>query len=342
MKVQLIGVNGALIRDRSDFTKFDHHLQGTPQENLIEVAGRTCYDSFLTEKSRATPEYHDHILDVQHGSVLAHSILRVEIPENQNYLWLISFAFRDEKGWYLGSSYFTCNFRFLERIFRQKKIEDYTVKCFLNELLKIAKTEAPLIFNRFSEFEKCDGYRVSAVIKWKENLVTTPQNHNWYSFLISDVSRNFSHEMVRHSYESAISQRSTRYCDETDSKFIHHPYDLKYFSENNRTFKYMLGENLGKKDYKEVMAAVYNGLINDGVDKFTAKKQARGAAARYLPNGIETEMVFTCSERQLGEILEQRVNPAADMEIQGLIAMKEEVAKYLNVPEEQLKLPRIN
>jgi thymidylate synthase (FAD) len=47
--------------------------------------------------------------------------------------------------------------------------------------------------------------------------------HAQYSFFISGVSRGLTHELVRHRVGVAISQRSTRYVDESDSEWIRHP-----------------------------------------------------------------------------------------------------------------------
>ncbi len=45
-------------------------MQGTDAERLVELAGRACYDSL--GKGRPSPEYHQHIMDVDHGSVTEH------------------------------------------------------------------------------------------------------------------------------------------------------------------------------------------------------------------------------------------------------------------------------
>jgi thymidylate synthase ThyX len=56
-------------------------------------------------------------------------------------------------------------------------------------------------------------------------------------------------------------------------------------------------------------------LIAKGVDKFTARKQARGAARGYLGNALQTEMVWTVNVRAFKGILKQRASAAADAEI---------------------------
>src|SRR5690606_24684162 len=56
-------------------------------------------------------------------------------------------------------------------------------------------------------------------------------------------------------------------------------------------------------------------LISRGVDKATARKQARGAARGYLGNALQTEMIFSASVAQWDRMIEQRANVAADAEI---------------------------
>jgi thymidylate synthase (FAD) len=52
-------------------------FNGTSIERLTEIAGRTCYDSF--GKGRSSVDYHKHIIDVGHGSVLEHGTVTVLI-----------------------------------------------------------------------------------------------------------------------------------------------------------------------------------------------------------------------------------------------------------------------
>jgi thymidylate synthase (FAD) len=57
--------------------KKDGQFIGTEAEKLTEIAGRTCYDSF--GKGRNSDDYHKHIIDVGHGSVLEHCSVTVLI-----------------------------------------------------------------------------------------------------------------------------------------------------------------------------------------------------------------------------------------------------------------------
>lgn len=143
--------------------------------------------------------------------------------------------------------------------------------------------------------------------------------HGSISFYLDDISRGCTHELVRHNVGCAISQRSTRYVDESSSPWVLHPVTVKYSAKYPR-----LTESAGKlillarDTYDEHVAILQQALIEDGVDKFTARKQARGAARGMLGNALCTAMVWTANIRALRNCIEQRANPAADAEIRVL------------------------
>jgi thymidylate synthase (FAD) len=70
--------------------------------------------------------------------------------------------------------------------------------------------------------------------------------------------------------------------------------------------------------YDMIVSTVESKLMKDGADKFTARKQARGAARGMLGNALCTSMVWTANIRALRGCIEQRANPAADAEIRVL------------------------
>lgn len=141
--------------------------------------------------------------------------------------------------------------------------------------------------------------------------------HAQYSFFVSGVSRGLTHELVRHRVGVAFSQRSTRYVNESNSKVIHHPLFERY---SNLTLRNDVAEleHANRLLYEDVYFAVFDGLVKDGVDKATAKKQARGAARQYLENGLETELVFSANIRSLRHIINMRGSIHADAEIRQL------------------------
>ncbi len=196
-------------------------LTSTDAENLVECAGRVCYESM--GKGRPSAEYHQHIMEVDHGSVTEHANL---------------------------------------------------------------------------------------------------------TFFLSNLSRGLTHELVRHRVGVAISQRSTRYVDENESTWALHPLLTRYFdtevvrrAPNGEAVELTVKQqayhvvDTAKRGYAVVVKALEADLIARGVDKFTARKQARGAARGLLGNALMTEMVWSCNIRAMKQILKQRANRHADAEI---------------------------
>jgi thymidylate synthase (FAD) len=138
--------------------------------------------------------------------------------------------------------------------------------------------------------------------------------HAQYSFLISGVSRSLTHELVRHRVGVAISQRSTRYVDESTSKVVEHPLFEKFKTKEISDGVEFIG-NASRVLYNIIYNAIYYGLVAYGTDKATAKKQARGAARQYLENGMETELVWSANVRALRHVINMRGSEHADAEI---------------------------
>lgn len=148
--------------------------------------------------------------------------------------------------------------------------------------------------------------------------------HAQFTFLISGVSRGLTHELVRHRVGIAISQRSTRYVDESTSDIVEHPLctaalaDLPTREFADLTSQMTYCKNQNRDLYIKINETVKAYLEKKGVDKATAKKQARGAARQYLENGLETELVWSANVRSLRHIINMRGSEHADAEIRTL------------------------
>ena len=156
--------------------------------------------------------------------------------------------------------------------------------------------------------------------------------HASLSFFIGGVSRGLTHELVRHRVGVAISQRSTRYVDENESPWAWHPLLVEFAKEMPEVYpmpettqiehdavSIYLGNRLVEQQAQDqdrkVVDALQAWLISKGADKFTARKQARGAARGLLGNALTTELVWTANCRALKTVLDQRAKGAADAEI---------------------------
>lgn len=204
-----------------DIEPRDDQLLGKSSEQLIELAGRICYDSL--GKGRSSQDYHEHILDVGHSSVLEHA---------------------------------------------------------------------------------------------------------QFSFLVRNVSRGLTHELVRHRVGIAISQRSTRFVDESEAAYCIHPALRKFLADPDVPWttkariqsKIAVAMETARDAYRDITQELEPYLVKQEMEKTSARKQARGAARGFLGNGIETELVWSANVRTLLHVLKMRGDVAADGEIREFAA----------------------
>jgi len=142
--------------------------------------------------------------------------------------------------------------------------------------------------------------------------------HATYTFFISGVSRGLTHELVRHRIGVAISQRSTRYVDETETPWVMHPLLREFLPDDFYNFRIRPAIVQMQQLYFDTVELLQTQLKERGVDGLTARKQARGAARGFLGNALMTELTWSANVRALRNMIEQRANPAADAEIRQL------------------------
>lgn len=304
---------------------FAHHFQSTDGDNLIELAGRVCYDSAASEKTRATPEYHKHINEVNHGSVQEHLNLVAQIRCSDQEESDIIKCLVNRPGISVKISVDKA-YKFIRICYNIRVINDWDSfnkyslsNAIINNKLKntlgaLAKEKCPLAISTEIGNEV---YQANLVKPFYENEI-------WLSFYISGVSRGLTHELIRHKYHTAVSQRSTRYVDESESDWAWHPLIEKYkgniigwdddYSQSIDSCRSSIIAN-AKLSYAKIMESLQNSLIKDGLDKFGAKKISRGAARGILGNALSTELIFSASVDQWKRICHQRCNNAADSEI---------------------------
>ena len=130
--------------------------------------------------------------------------------------------------------------------------------------------------------------------------------HASYSFALRNVSRVFTHELVRHRAGSAFSQESLRYVRLTDIGFRVPPA-----LEPVRDQVISLVEQL---EEFQVSAADALGMDDDGVP-FHVKKEVTSALRRLAPIGLSTDIVWTANVRTLRHVIEMRTAEGAEEEL---------------------------
>ncbi len=130
--------------------------------------------------------------------------------------------------------------------------------------------------------------------------------HASYTFVFHDVSRVFTHELVRHRAGSAFSQESLRYVRLTEIGFRVPPA-----LEPLRPQVLSLVEQL--EEFQRAAAAEL-GLDREGVP-FAVKKEATSALRRLAPLGLSTDIVWSANLRTLRHVIAMRTDPGAEEEL---------------------------
>jgi thymidylate synthase (FAD) len=130
--------------------------------------------------------------------------------------------------------------------------------------------------------------------------------HANYSFALRNVSRVFTHELVRHRAGSAFSQESLRYVRLADIGF-RVPPALEPVREQVLAIVEQLEEF-------QVKAASELGIDEDGIP-FHVKKEVTSALRRLAPLGLSTDIIWTANARTLRHVIEMRTAPGAEEEL---------------------------
>lgn len=301
----------------------EHQFQGTPHERTAELCGRVCYGSLGTEKSRGSKGYHKHIHDVAHLSVYEHTPLTVQFHiEKTGEALQILLGIMNRPGVWThyedGTFRVTANFRAMaEWVKRTDHNNDMAVR--LGRTLELfGHMKAPMIV-------VADGEN-----QLDAALVTPVHDQEKWITVYMCGSRGFSHEQVRHGDWTAISQRSTRFVDESGSNWIWHPMLMSYLDDkripdgDQKRISDMCKATVVNcdKTYDELVKVLqpYARLLVPDIDKLSARKQARGTARGFLGNALQTELLFSASVAQWHWMFDQRASRWADAEIRQMYA----------------------
>jgi thymidylate synthase (FAD) len=130
--------------------------------------------------------------------------------------------------------------------------------------------------------------------------------HANYTFAFRNVSRVFTHELVRHRAGSAFSQESLRYVRLTSLGF-RVPSALEPIREQVLNIVEQLEEF-------QITAADALGLDDEGVP-FAVKKEVTSALRRLAPIGLSTDIIWTANLRTLRHVIEMRTSSGAEEEL---------------------------
>ena len=157
---------------------------------------------------------------------------------------------------------------------------------------------------------------IANILKQKHGSVL---EHSTVTLAFLDVTRIFTHEIVRHRVGTAFSQESLRFVRLEDINAFYPELGLKDFPWMSAYMedKFKVGE-----DCQAYLAEQFG--IND--ENFTKKKELTSAMRRMAPEGLCTNIIVTGNHRAWRHIITKRCNEHAEEEIRTVMTM---VAKKL-------------
>ena len=135
--------------------------------------------------------------------------------------------------------------------------------------------------------------------------------HAVWNFIITGVSRTFTHELVRHRAGFGYSQLSQRYVNESKSEFIE-PDCIADDPEAHAVWVEAIGQ--AQQAYR-LLAKRLRKQFAHVESKTQRRKLARQAARSVLPNATETKIFVTANARALRHFIELRASEHAEVEI---------------------------
>ena len=328
-------------------------MVGTTGEKLIELMTRLCYDSLgvdenMERKGRSTSATLGNVMEVYHGSVLEHYVRTVELGRvpgaTEREHLMMCFAGRPGASvrMKLGNTMLNeVSYRITINTRAVVEWDQWSAVLLAEHGLPAHSGSARLWACLGERLREKWSRAVPLIVKYEEKggewpvwLITAPfefvepeTDSEKHITLYLVGSRGFSHEMVRHRF--AMSQRSTRYCEEGASPWQWHPLIHQFIAEHPHipVFEALLNQT------QEVAQTTYTAICNELQEwlakklpedtpyrKKHARKQARGAARGFQGNALETQMGFTAPVWGWRHIANMRAADAADAEIRVVIS----------------------
>ena len=135
--------------------------------------------------------------------------------------------------------------------------------------------------------------------------------HAVWNFIITGVSRSFTHELVRHRAGFGYSQLSQRYVDESTADFV----EPDCIAEDPELHAVWLETIRTCQEAYRTLTSALMKKFADVPNRTLRRKLARQAGRSVLPNATETKIFVTANARALRHFIEMRGNEHAETEI---------------------------
>lgn len=145
--------------------------------------------------------------------------------------------------------------------------------------------------------------------------------HANYTFILHNVSRVLTHELIRHRAGCAYSQESLRYVRLEDL-----PFWFPEWAKGDPELMERSLDLLGRMEEHQKWMSEHFGLDEEGT-KFSEKKHKTSFMRRFAPEGLATGIVYTANLRSLRHVIEMRTAPGAEEEIRLVFGQIAEIMK---------------
>ena len=147
--------------------------------------------------------------------------------------------------------------------------------------------------------------------------------HGFISFIFHNVSRVFTHELVRHRVGVAISQESLRFVRLDDLGL----WIPSCYANNKRADRiFRLAWEQAELNYSDLLSEEVLGF-DLNTQPFHVKKEYTSAARRVAPIGLSTSIGWSCNVRELRHIIAMRTDDSAEEEIRIVFEKVQDIAK---------------
>jgi len=138
--------------------------------------------------------------------------------------------------------------------------------------------------------------------------------HISWTFLITGVSRSFSHQLVRHRVGFSFSQLSQQYYSHANAEFVMPSLLTKYpnaLAAWNRSVK------VAKETYRNIFKFLWETEreSNNDLERKEIKRAIHSTSRSILPNATETKIVATANARSIRYFLKVRGSIPGDEEM---------------------------
>ncbi|MCC6488794.1 MAG: FAD-dependent thymidylate synthase [Candidatus Hydrogenedentes bacterium] len=144
--------------------------------------------------------------------------------------------------------------------------------------------------------------------------------HAVLNFVFADVSRVFTHELVRHRAGTAISQESLRFV-RLDRLSAFMPSHIREDDNGMEIYAKTL------EQLEEVQRSLAKAYAIEDESKFDRKKKLTSAFRRVAPEGLATTIGWSCNFRALRHVIEMRTAPDAEEELRVVFGKVYETVK---------------